>query len=257
MSVQSSRYSAQEWQTRVDLAACYRLVAHFGMTDLIANHISARVPGTKHDLLLNPYGMMYEEITASSLIKIDLAGNVLDNPNEQYSINLAGYIIHGAVHEARPDVGCVIHTHTLAGVALSTLKCGVLPINQSSMRFGKIAYHEFEGVAVEPDEKARLAADLGDCEIMVLRNHGLLACGVDIPRAFNAMYRIERICQIQMLAMACNSEFVMPAEDVVRKSNLQYEFNPGSFGRTPTPFGVMEWPAMLRMLDRRDASYRE
>ncbi len=257
MTQAKNKFSAVEWQTRVDLAACYRLVAHFEMSDLVSNHISARIPGTEDEILLNAFGMMYEEITASSLIKVDLAGNILENSNSGYSINRAGYVLHSAVHEARPDVVCALHTHTAAGVALSTLKCGILPISQSSMRFAKVAYHDFEGVAFEPSEKARFAADLGDCDVMVLRNHGLLSCGASIAQAFNSMYRLEKICQIQLMAMACNSEFNLPCDEVVRKSNQQYANNPSALGLKPTPFGVMEWPAMLRMLDRRDASYRD
>ena len=147
-----ARYGETEWRTRVDLAACYRLVDHFGMCDLVSNHISARVPGTEH-FLINPFGMMYEEISASSLIKVDIAGKIIDNPNADYTINQAGYVIHSAVHEARPDAGCVLHTHTVAGIAVSTLECGILPISQSAMRFANIAYHDFEGVAFDEEEK--------------------------------------------------------------------------------------------------------
>src|SRR6185503_15529969 len=166
-----------EWETRVDLAACYRLVDHYGMTDLHLNHISARVPGNEEHFLINPFGMMYEEITASSLIKVDLDGKIIANSNADYGINLAGYVIHSAIHGARPDVGCVLHTHTNAGMAVSVLKCGLLPLTQTAMRWGKIAYHDFEGVAVELDERERLVKDLGDCEVMILRNHGLLSVG--------------------------------------------------------------------------------
>lgn len=249
------RYGELEWRTRVDLAACYRLVEHFGMCDLISNHISARVPGTD-DFLINPFGLMYEEISASNLIRVDLAGNVLDNPNEAYSINRAGYVIHSAVHEARPDVGCVIHTHTVAGIAVSTLQCGVLPISQSAMRFAKIAYHDFEGVAFDDAEKLTLVADLGDADAMILRNHGLLAVGSDIAQAFNTIYRLERVCQIQTRAMACNSPLVVPADDLVQKAYGQYMSNPVAVGKQAQPLGAMEWPAMLRLLDRRDPSFR-
>ena len=252
-----AKYSDDEWQTRVNLAACYRLVEHFDMSDLVSNHISARIPGTHEEILLNPFGMLYEEITASSLIKINLAGEILDNPHSNYSINLAGYIIHGAIHEARPEVGCVVHTHSVAGVALSCLKCGILPISQSSMRFAKYAYHDYEGVAFEPGEKSRLVTDLGDCDVMVLRNHGLLACGSDIAQAFNAIFRLEKICKIQLAAMACNTEMNMPSDALVHRSNAQYAANPSAMGKKATAFGVMEWPAMLRMLDRRDPSYRD
>src|SRR6476660_3810220 len=153
--------SEAEWEARVDLAACYRLIAHFGMADLIYNHITCKVPDAEDEFLINPYGMMYEEITASSLIKINLAGDILFNPNPGYGINPAGYVIHSAIHGARSDVDCVIHTHTRAGMAVSALECGLLPIAQTNMRFGKIAYHEYEGVALELDERERLVADLG------------------------------------------------------------------------------------------------
>jgi ribulose-5-phosphate 4-epimerase/fuculose-1-phosphate aldolase len=243
-----------EWRVRVDLAAAYRLVAHFGMTDLVGNHISARIPGTE-EFLLNPFGWLYEEITASSLIRIDVAGNILHNPHENYSINQAGYVIHSAVHEARPDVACVLHTHTPAGPAVSALECGILPISHSSMRFARIAYHAFEGVAFNVGEKERLVQDLGDCDVMVLRNHGLLACGASIAQAFNSIYRLERICQIQLLAMSANSPLIWPSAELVRLSNQQYAGNKSAVGLSATPLGEMEWPAMLRLLDYHNPGY--
>jgi ribulose-5-phosphate 4-epimerase/fuculose-1-phosphate aldolase len=251
-----SSYAPGERETRVDLAACYRLVDHFGMTDLVSNHISARVPQRHGEILINAFGMMYEEITASSLIKVDLAGNVLHNPHADYTVNLAGYMIHSAVHEARPDVGCVIHTHTVAGIAIASLECGLLPVSQSSMRFADVAYHDFEGVAFEAGEKERLARDLGHRDVMILRNHGLLACGATIAEAFNNIYRLERACRIQAAAMACNSPIVQISADLVRKTGAQYAANPVSMDRKPSPLGLTEWPAMLRLLDRRDPSYR-
>ena len=180
--------SAEEWQCRVDLAACYRLMAHFGMTEMIANHISMRVPGTHDEFLINPYGLLYEEMTASSMIKIDVEGKILFNATE-YGINKAGYVIHSAIHKARHDVGCIIHTHTLPGMTVSAMKTGLLPIAQSSMRFLDIAYHDFEGVAIRMDEQERLVASLGMREAMVLRNHGLLTVGPTIPECFNNMWR--------------------------------------------------------------------
>ena len=246
--------SAAEWQTRVDLAAAYRLVAHFGMTDLVSNHISARIPGTE-EYLLNPFGWLYEEMTASSLIRVDVAGNILHNPHESYSINQAGYVIHGAIHAARPDVGCVIHTHTTAGIAISALECGVLPISQSAMRFADIAYHDYQGVVFNESEKASLVRDLGSADVMVLRNHGLLACGRTIAQAFNSIYRLERVCQIQAMAMACNSPILRPSPEVVALSNRQYAGNKSAVGLPATPLGEMEWPAMLRMLDHHNPGY--
>jgi len=245
-----------EWETRVDLAACYRLVDHYGMTDLHLNHISARVPGNDEHFLINPFGMMYEEITASSLIKIDLDGKIIANTTD-YGINLAGYVIHSAIHAARHDVACVLHTHTNAGMAVSTLKCGLLPLTQTAMRWARVAYHDFEGVAVELDERQRLVSDLGDAEVMILRNHGLLSVGQTIGQAFNNIYRLERACQTQLLALACNSEIAMPPQQVIDRSNAQLTVQPApdAAGRR-RPHGSLEWPALKRMLDRRDPSYK-
>ncbi|HEV2574072.1 class II aldolase/adducin family protein [Methylocella sp. CPCC 101449] len=246
-----------EWQTRVDLAACYRLVDHFGMCDLHLNHISARVPGKEEHFLINPFGMMYEEITASSLIKIDLDGNIIANSNPDYSINLPGYVIHSAIHGARHDVTCIVHTHTDAGMAVSSLKCGLLPLTQTAMRWGKIAYHDFEGVVVDLDERGRLVANLGDSEVMILRNHGLLATGASIPQAFSNIYRLERACRTQLLALACNSELNIPAGDIIARSNQQLAVSPTRDAKGQVRAqGAIEWPALKRMLDRRDPSYR-
>jgi ribulose-5-phosphate 4-epimerase/fuculose-1-phosphate aldolase len=246
-----------EWEMRVDLAAAYRLVDLFGMTDLHLNHISARVPGTDEHFLINPVGMMYEEITASSLIKVDLDGNIIANANPEYGINLPGYVIHSAIHAARKDAQCVLHTHTNAGMAVSVLKCGLLPLTQTALRWGKVAYHDFEGVVVELDERKRLADDLGDCEVMILRNHGLLSLGATVGQAFNNMYRLERACQAQLLAMACNSELTMPAPEVIARCNAQLtrSASPDAKGRRQ-PHGTLEWPGLKRMLDRRDPSYK-
>jgi ribulose-5-phosphate 4-epimerase/fuculose-1-phosphate aldolase len=242
--------SETEWRTRIDLAACYRLMPLFGMSDLIYNHITARIPETDDHLLINPYGFMYEEISASSLITIDLAGNVLFNPNRDCDINQAGYVIHSAVHGARKDVQCVIHTHTRAGMAVSALECGLLPLTQTAMRFAGITYHEYESVAIDLEERERLVRDLGNADAMVLRNHGLLVAAAGIPQAFNTMYWLEMACRAQVDAMACNAELHMPPRAIVEKTEHLYK------PETRRPFGVMEWPAMLRYLDRRDPSYR-
>ena len=239
----------EEWEARVNLAACYRLMAEFGMTEMVANHISARVPGRHDEFLINPYGMLYEEMTASSMIKVDIDGNVLFNASD-YDVNRAGYVIHSAVHGALPDVDCVIHTHTLAGMAVSAMNKGIMPISQSSMRFAEIAYHDFEGPALNLDERARLVADLGNREAMVLRNHGLLTVGTSIPECFNSMFRLERACQLQVMALSCNTEIRLPPDEVVR--HTQYSYAPTTRRR----WGVMEWPALLRKLDRIDPSYR-
>jgi ribulose-5-phosphate 4-epimerase/fuculose-1-phosphate aldolase len=242
--------SEAEWNTRINLAAAYQLIAHFGMSDLIYNHITARVPGSHTEFLINPYGMMYEEITASSLVKVDLDGNVLFNVDENFSVNRAGYVIHSAIHAARHDVECVIHTHTRAGMAVSVLECGLLPLTQMAMRFDAIAYHEYEGVAVDLDEQSRLVKDLGERDVMILRNHGLLSVGKSIAEAFNAMYWLEMACRAQVDAMACNTPLHVPPQTVVEKTNHLYR------PQVRRPFGVMEWPAMLRLLDRRDESYK-
>jgi ribulose-5-phosphate 4-epimerase/fuculose-1-phosphate aldolase len=244
--------SAEEWQTRVDLAACYRLAHHFGMTDLVYTHISARVPGPEDHFLINPYGLLFNEITASSLVKIDLGGTVILQPDPRYTVNGPGFVIHSAVHQARHDVGCVMHTHTRAGMAVAALKCGLLPLSQTAMRFhGNVAYHDFEGPAVDLDERARLVADLGDKPVMILRNHGLLAAGTSVAETFNLMFWLERACQAQIDAMACNTELNMPPAGIPEKT--AHLFDP----KTRRRYGEMEWPTMLRFLDGIDRSYAE
>jgi ribulose-5-phosphate 4-epimerase/fuculose-1-phosphate aldolase len=250
LSEHPAKYTDVEWRIRVDLAACYRLVAMFDMSDLIYNHITARIPGTPDHVLINPYGLMYEEITASSLVKINLDGRILDSGDRDADINQAGYVIHSAVHAARHDVQCVIHTHTRAGSAVSAMKCGLLPITQTSMRFAHIAYHEYESVAIELDERARLVRDLGGHNAMILRNHGLLVAGASVAQAFNLMYWLEQACRIQVDAMASGTELSMPSKSIIERTYELYQ------PQARRPFGEMEWPAMLRLLDRRDRSYR-
>lgn len=247
------KVSAAEWEARVDCACAYRLVRIFNMDDLVYNHISARIPGTEH-FLLNPMGLMYDEICASSLIKVDLAGKVLWSPEFPeglgYKFNPAGYVIHSAVHEAKPEIHCVIHTHSLAGMAVSALKGGLLPMTQTAMRFDKVAYHDYEGVVLQMEERERLLANLGDCEVMILRNHGVLALGQTVGQAFNNAYRLERSCRAQLMAMACNDQIVLPPQDVIEKTNHLYK--PG----VRRAYGLLEWPAMRRLADRIDSSYR-
>lgn len=253
----ANRMADLEWETRVDLAACYRLVDHFGMCDLHLNHISARVPGAEEHFLINPFGMLYEEITASSLIKIDLDGKVIANANPEYSVNVPGFVIHSAIHKARPDVQCIVHTHTNAGIAIGALECGLLPMSQTAMRFPRVAYHEYEGVSTSTDERKRLAEHMSDCDVMILRNHGLLATGHTISEAFNSIYRLEKACQSQLMAMSCNSPLHMPADEVIVHSNRQLGAAavPDSKG-VVRRHGALEWPALRRMLDRRDPSYK-
>jgi ribulose-5-phosphate 4-epimerase/fuculose-1-phosphate aldolase len=247
------RCSAEEWKARVDLAACNRLVAHYGMSDMMANHISARVPGEDNAFLINAYGMLYEEITASSLIKIDVDGNILARPDFgdlDYGINKAGYVIHGAVHRARHDAMCVIHTHTWAGMAVSALECGLLPITQTAMRFLRVGYHEYQGVVLDSKEEESLLRDLGDGEALILRNHGLLTVGRTIGEAFNWMHRLELACRSQLAAMATGAKLVPVPQPVLDATYMNYQ------PQTRRPYGVMEWPALLRKLDRLDPSYR-
>jgi len=247
------KVSPAEWQARVDCACAYRLVRHFDMHDLIYNHISARIAGTE-EFLLNPFGLLYEEICASALIKVNLEGEVLWQPEWprglNYTFNLAGFVIHGAIHEAKPEVQCVIHTHSLAGMAVASLERGLLPMTQTAMRFSKVAYHDYEGVVLEMDERKRLLESLGDADVMLLRNHGTLALGKSVAEAFNNMYRLERACRSQLLAQGANDRVLLPPPAIIEKTNHLYKPN------VRRPMGVLEWPAMRRLADRLDPSYK-
>ena len=246
--------SAGEWQARIDIAGCYRLLAHYGMSDMMANHVTLRVPGEPDAFLTNPYVMMYEEMTASSMLKINHDGVVLYKPDFgvlNYAFNKPGYILHSAVHKARPEIDCVIHTHTPAGMAVAALQCGLLPLTQTAMRFHHIAYHDYFGVVLDLAEQASLVADLGSAEAMILRNHGLLTAGKTIGEAFNWMHRLELACRSQLAAMACNTAFSPVPEDIIEATYQNYQPS------VRRPYGLMEWPALLRMLDRMEPSFRE
>ena len=238
--------SEAEWRARVDLAAAYRLTDHFGMTTLVYNHITARVPGTDDQFLINEFGLGYDEVTASNLVKINLDGKVLDEGDHR--INIPGYIIHSAVHAARHDVNCVMHTHTPYGMAVSALEEGLLPLQQDTYRFHeRIAYHEFEGLAVDADERERLVTDLGDKSAMILWNHGLLTVGATVAEAWNTMWQLERACQVQVLAQS--------AGQAIRQAPLAaIEKTAGLFDGDD---GAVVWPWLLRTLDRKDPSYKE
>ena len=241
--------SSEEWQTRVDLAACYRLIDSYGMSDLISNHITARVPGNEDHLLINLYGLLYKEITASSLVKIDIDGNIIWKPDTSYDINRTGYVIHGAIHKERPDVMCVLHTHTRAGMAVAAMRCGLLPMSQTAMRFvGHIGYHDYEGPAVDFAERERLVRDLGNHDALIMRNHGLLTCCATIQETFNAMYRLELACSAQVDVMAARAELCLPPEHV--REHTAHLYQPTS----RRPYGLLEWPAMLRRLDADDSN---
>ena len=242
--------SEQEWQARVDLAAAYRLVALYGWDDLIFTHLSARVPGPEHHFLLNPYGMLFEEVTASSLVKVDLDGKkVMESP---YQVNPAGFTIHSAVHAAREDALCVMHLHTAFGIAVSAQKHGLRPLSQQSLfALASLAYHDYEGVALNDEEKPRLVADLGDKLFMILRNHGLLTVGKTPAEAFLAMFTLERACQFQILAQSGGAELLPVPPPIMGKVAQQMQAATAGMG------GQLAWPALLRKLDRIDPSYRE
>jgi ribulose-5-phosphate 4-epimerase/fuculose-1-phosphate aldolase len=244
-----SQVSDVEWQLRVDLAACYRLVALYGWDDLIFTHISARVPGPEHHFLINPYGMTFDEITASSLVKIDHdARKVLASP---YEINPAGFTIHSAVHAAREDARCVLHTHSVNGAAVSAQKGGVLPLSQqSTFVLSSLAYHDYEGVALNAEEKPRLVADLGDKSFFMLRNHGLLTVGPSVADAFLLMYIFEATCMIQLRAQAGGGELIPISPKVIAGSAMMAKAATRGAG------GALAWPGLLRKLDRVDPSFR-
>ena len=240
--------SAEEWQLRCDLAACYRLVASYGWSDLVFTHISARIPGPGHSFLINPYGMLFEEVTASSLIAVDQEGNKLNE--SPFVVNRAGFVIHSSIHAVREDAQCVLHTHTRAGVAVSAQQAGVLPISQqSTFVLASLAYHDYEGVALRDDEKPRLQADLGTANFLMLRNHGLLTVGPSIADAFLAMYIFETTCQIQIAAQAGGPLTTVDpriVQGVAAAARAQTDGLGGAF----------VWPALLRKLDRTDGSFR-
>lgn len=246
-SDQPPLYDAAEWQTRVQLAACYRLMPRFGMTDLIYTHVSARLPGKDGNFLLNPYGLMFDEITASNLVEVDPDGNVVGDP--EWGVNWAGFVIHGAVLRGRPDVNCALHTHTRAGVAVSCLESGLLPISQHAMVFhDRVAYHAYEGFANEHEACERMSADLGEHNVLVMRNHGLLTTGETVGEAFVRMYFLEMACKIQIDAQSTGAP-ITPVADEIRE-HVASDFE------KPTDGKNLAWEALLRGLERTDPSYR-
>lgn len=243
-----NKVSAEEWAVRVDLAACYRLIALYGWDDLIFTHISARIGGS-HDFLINPYGLLFEEVTASNLVRVDLEGNkTLESP---YEINPAGFTIHSAIHAAREDVACVLHVHTVAGIAVSCQKQGLLPISQqASIAVQSLAYHDYEGIALNPAEKVRLQEHLGNVSNFILRNHGLLTVGRSIPDAFMTMFTLQRACEIQIAAQGHGAELVPITQEVLQTV-------PGYVKAVTRGVGsALSWAPLLRKLDRLDPGYR-
>ncbi|MEJ8473779.1 class II aldolase/adducin family protein [Roseibium algae] len=253
MSAQSGKtnISDAEWQTRVELAACYRLAAHFRFTDLIYTHITARVPGEDGRFLINPYGFRWEEITASSLVKIDVDGNkVSDGP---HGVNPAGFTIHSAIHQASHDAAWIMHTHSRAGVAVSTLEKGLLPLNQIALQFyNKVSYHDYEGIALDLGERERLVKSLGNNPALVLRNHGLLTTGSTAGHMFNNMFYLERACEIQVATLSMGLPLQPVPDAVARKVAQQYENSMGEEDDV-----ALEWAAHLRLLDEVHPSYKD
>lgn len=246
----STRYSRAEWQMRTDLAACYRLADLFGFSDIVWNHITAKVPGTEN-FLINRFGLRFDEVTASNLVTIDLEGDVVDpgTASSDEDINITGFVIHSAIHAARPDIHCVMHSHSANGLAVSVLKGGLVPMVQDAMPFfGKVAYHDYEGLAVDGGERERLAANLGEKMVMILRNHGLLTCGATVAEAFMHMYYLERACKVQMQVLASGAEFELPSRELCERAANQYEH---------FPYGKYEWPALLRLADKAAPGFRE
>ncbi len=245
------RVSAEEWSVRVDLAAAYRLVAHYGWDDLIFTHLTARVPGPEHHFLINPYGMLFEEITASSLVKVDLGGSKVDA--SPYPINPAGFTIHSAVHEVREDAQCVMHLHTVDGSAVSAMEGGLQPLTQMAMLVhDDLSYHEYEGIALDSDERPRLQKDLGDSCAMLLWNHGTLTVGASVGEAFMRMYALERACSMQVRILSAQRVH-QPPDGVAAKVAAQVAIP--AYGEIVVK--QLAWPALLRLLDRRDGSYAE
>lgn len=244
------KVSPEEWEMRVQLAAAYRLVAHYRWDDLIFTHISARVPGDGHQFLINPYGFLFDEITASSLVKVDIDGKIIsDTP---HFINPAGFTIHSAIHAAREDAMCVLHIHSLHGIAVSTQKEGLLPLSQTSLfPLSSLSYHDYEGVALNEDEKPRLVADLGENNFMILRNHGLLTVGTSVAEAFLFMYLLETSCRIQTLAQSGDKELIRIAPNIQQGIKAQVAQVTKGLGAD------LVFPALLRKLDKIDASYKD
>jgi ribulose-5-phosphate 4-epimerase/fuculose-1-phosphate aldolase len=254
LAARPSTMDPDEWAVRVDLAACYRLIVHFGWDDLIFTHISARVPRADRQFLINPMGLLFREITASNLLKIDLDGNLVE-PTE-YEPNFAGFVIHSAMYVARADAGCVLHTHTEADIAVGALEEGLLPLSQWAMRFyNQVGYHDYEGVSLELDERARLQRDIGDHQVLVLRNHGLLTVGRNVAEAFSLTYDFERAARAQLkiqAAAAAGAKIVIPSNATCERGVPRQTHPDG----TPRPAGQREWPALLRLVESLDPGYR-
>jgi ribulose-5-phosphate 4-epimerase/fuculose-1-phosphate aldolase len=248
--------SNHEWELRVLLAGAYRIIDHMGWSELIWTHTTVRIPGPEHHFLINPYGFRFDEVRASNLVKVDMDGNIIGDQTQE--INPAGFVIHSAIHMSRPDVQCVMHTHTVAGMAVAALKGGLLPISMYALGYhDQVSYHDFEGPSLDLDERRRLASDLARNHVLILRNHGLLTCGQTIAQAFVRMYRLERSCQVQLAAQSTGSTLAIPPPEICALSAersddfLAVDGNRG-YSREANP----EFAALLRLMDRKDPSYR-
>jgi ribulose-5-phosphate 4-epimerase/fuculose-1-phosphate aldolase len=245
--------SETEWAVRCDLAALYRLVAHHRWTDFIYTHISARLPGPDHHFLINKYGVNFHEMRSSDLVRIDLDGRVAeDSGRTTDDVNAAGFTIHSAIHQARPDLICVVHTHSSAGIAVSAMREGLLPLSQHAMKFyNRLAYHDYEGVALDLTERERLVRDLGQHKAMILRNHGLLVGGTSIAEAFHQIYMLERACAAQVAALSCGRELTIPAPDVCQHASDQFK----SFENDTAHYALL-WDSALRLIEDGKSDYR-
>jgi ribulose-5-phosphate 4-epimerase/fuculose-1-phosphate aldolase len=244
--------SDAEWRIRCDLAALYRLIAHHRWTDFIYTHISARIPGPEHHFLINKYGVNFHEIRATDLVRIDFDGHVVEDGKSSSDVNAAGFTIHSAIHMARPDLMCVIHTHSTAGIAVSAMREGLLPLSQHAMKFyNRIGYHDYEGVALDLAERDRLVADLGQHKAMIMRNHGLLAGGSSIPQAFHEIYMLERACAAQVATLSCNRELIIPPHEVCQHASDQF----ASFTKDEAHYALL-WDAALRLIEDGKPDYR-
>jgi ribulose-5-phosphate 4-epimerase/fuculose-1-phosphate aldolase len=246
----------QEWELRVQLAAAYRMIDMMGWSELIWTHTTVRVPGDEHHFLINPYGLRFDEVTASNLVKVDMNGNIVGEQDQE--INPAGFVIHSAIHMTRPDVRCIMHTHTVAGMAVAALEEGLLPVSMYALGYyDRVAYHDFEGPSLDLDERQRLAANLGDKNVLILRTHGLLTCGETVAQAFVRMYRLQRACEVQLAAQSTRSKLIVPPQHIrelsaERSDEFLVSVGDKGYSRNPNP----EFAALMRLLDKKDTSYR-
>jgi ribulose-5-phosphate 4-epimerase/fuculose-1-phosphate aldolase len=253
---QNFQIESREWELRVQLAAAYRIIDHMGWSELIWTHTTVRVPGPEHHFLINPYGLRFDEVCASNLVKVDLHGNIIGDQAQE--INPAGFVIHSAIHMARPDVQCIMHTHTVAGMAVAALQIGLLPISMYALGYyERVAYHDFEGPSLDREERQRLASNLGDKNVLILRTHGLLTCGQTVAQAFVRMFRLERACQVQLAAQATGSELVVPPREVCEISaERSDDFLATDGGKGYSRIANPEFDALMRLMDKKDPSYR-